>query len=232
METKIVLHIGSAKCASTFLQREVFAKIPGVNLITPDLRNMYFLQPGYENCPNNIVEGKLNIISRENDFGSPSTRPFKCSVNLEYRKKLLGDIKVILITRNKKEWVRSIYNQYVKGGGTYDFKKWFLRVFDLDYLDYEQNVRYVTHLFSNVLILDMEILKMDPGRFVKTICDFIGAEVPDYTNRVYGRRLSDTSLFLLRLINRFLKIGLIYRYFHRRKFQKKILKRPVNRRGL
>jgi len=115
-------------------------------------------------------------------------------------KKRFPNAKIIIVIRERKSWVLSIYNQYVKEGGKYSFRKWWKKKFDIQFLD-TVLMYYVTTIFDDVLILHMDDLKS--GKFVKKLCDFIGVPVPKYRNIRYGKSLSPMSLLIIRIFNLF-----------------------------
>jgi len=218
---KIIVHVGYPKTGSTFLQKDVFPKIKNVNFLTNDLNNFDF---------KNVKKDKLNILSREGLFGLPHESDLKTGYQrINEIKKNFPDAHIILIIREKKPWIKSLYKQYITGGGKYNFKKWFLNNFDLGFLDYEKNIKYLEKNFKQVLVLKFENLKKDPDKFVKDICDFIGVEVPKYENKIRGKSPSKTTLTLIRFVNHFFKAYKPYRKMKRWLFRKKYNKIQNNK---
>lgn len=200
---RVYIHIGKTKAASTFLQNEVFPRLPNVNFLTSDLKNI---------SPNNLKPDKLNIISNENFYGSPGLYPIENMYRkLDMLKKRYGDPGIILITRQRKPWLDSVYNQYVKSGGKYSFHKWFMNVFDIRYLDNTANLENLFLMFSDVLTVPYEMLCYNPKEFVKIICNFMGEKPPRFNNKIYGKKLPGSIIFILRYINYIWKPSKIYR---------------------
>ena len=111
---KIVIHVGLHKTGTSFLQAEIFPKIKNVNYI------------GMLRYGSKIYEDKLNIISDEELSVNPHLPPChgnyfdsgQRNVIAERLQSIFPNAKIILGIRNKDTWLRSVYSQYVKGGGT------------------------------------------------------------------------------------------------------------------
>jgi len=210
----VIWHIGYIKNASTFLQRDIFPKLENVKYFTTDLKNIN----------DKPVPNMINLFSHENMAGDMTHSTAKKGFEkLDKLKRNFPEAKILLIYRNKNRWVKSVYNQYVKEGGKYSFSKWFERVFDTEFLDYESMFSYLKNNFKQVLILPFELLIEDHKTFVEKLCKFIGAPVPEYKNVVRGRSLSRPMLAGVRLINHFnIKLNRPYRWIDQTLWRKKI----------
>lgn len=162
-----MIHVGLHKTGSTWLQFEVFPRI------------------------------KKNIISNE----SLSGRPFRLTIDdiidtreryhyAELLRKKYGDIKILLILREKHMLMTSLYSQYLKGGGTYIFDIWKNTMFNWDYLDLYPYMKYLYELFSDVKVVRYKEMNIDKPRFIKELCEWLGCEVPDYKDYVLNKGLS------------------------------------------
>ncbi|MEF8847724.1 MAG: sulfotransferase domain-containing protein [Candidatus Thermoplasmatota archaeon] len=176
----IVIHVGLHRTGTTFLQREVFPKMKNINFL-PNIKNKSFMIYG------KLSEDKTNVISDEHFSGHPF-KPHRFEDRFTISRRLYNlypNARIIVVFRNKKSWVRSLYNQYIKkvrkkNGLTFD--EWSEEVFDERSLCFEQYEKYLKKLFQNVLVLRYEELKDNPNCFVKKICKFIGTSVPAYNN--------------------------------------------------
>jgi hypothetical protein len=180
-ETKVFIHVGLHKTGTTFLQNEVFPKIPEINYQRKvDLTT-------------SVVEGKTNLFSDENlDGGSyrlfskPDDR-YKIAMNLY---KMFPNAGIIVCLRDEKSWLRSAWKQYVLSYYGYTFKD-YCKKMDKETLNFKGYVFYLSNLFNdNVFVTNYETLVKDPQNFVKGICDFIGVETPVFENKETYKSLS------------------------------------------
>ena len=195
----IVIHVGLHKTGTTFLQYEIFSKLKNTNCT-------FLLK--YET---KIYDDKINIISDEELSVNPFTPTYhREHLDCDYRfviadrlHSIFPDAKIILGIRDKESWVRSIYSQYVKSGGIYSFDIFRKDIFDESFLDFDAYIKCLKGLFDEVFVYHLEDLKKDNDSFVKNICDFIGAEVPDYESTIYENKLSKRQIKMALFLNRF-----------------------------
>lgn len=184
---KVIIHVGLHKTGTTFLQKEIFPKLKGVKFF--DKKDINF------NI--DLSEEKINLISSEQLSGSPhdltpSVNKYKIADRLHGA---FPEAGIIVVFRDKQDWVKSVYGQYIKSFGVEDFETWYNNIFKKEELDFEKYKRCLTDLFKHVLVCQYEDLKTDPDGFVKKICDFIGTEVPNYKNREWNvRKPKNTNL--------------------------------------
>jgi hypothetical protein len=197
----IVLHLGLHKTGTSFLQAEVFPKI----------KNVSFPRNGIFRFGTKIYENKLNIISDEELSVNPHLPPCHFEylesnqryVIAERLHLLFPQAKIILGIREKKSWLRSVYSQYIKGGGIHNYDDFVNQDFDSGFLDFESYIECLKTYFDEVLIYHFEDLKKDPISFVKKICNFIGKDVPQFENKIYEKGWSERQLKLGLYLNRF-----------------------------
>ena len=136
----IIIHVGLHKTGTSFLQAEIFPRIKNVNYI------------GMLKYGTKIYDDKLNIISDEELSVNPHLPPCHSDyfdsgqryVIAERLHSIFPDAKIILGIRNKDSWLRSVYSQYVKGGGVHDFDSFVANVFDHRFLDFDSYIRRVS----------------------------------------------------------------------------------------
>lgn len=198
---QLYIHVGLQKTGSTFLQREVFRKIKDIHLFGEGNRAFSVRNCGSYNKP--------ILISRELFSGSPfnPTGPFDRNKRAHNLHDIFPNAKIIVVFRNKKAWIKSLYSQYVKTGGFAGFNKWYNDLFHKESLDFEGYESLLRSLFDDVLVLWHEDLRKRPDWFVKQICDFMNVDVPDFENRSIGKSLSKNQIKFLRFINRFFRFG-------------------------
>lgn len=197
--SKIVIHLGLHKTGTSFLQAEVFQRIKNVNYI------------GMLRYGTKIYDNKLNIISDEELSVNPHLPPChgnyldseQRTVIAKRLHSIFPEAKIILGIRNKDTWLRSVYSQYVKGGGVHNFDSFVSNVFDHHFLDFESYIDCLKGLFNEVLIYRFEDLKQDPNSFVSNICDFIGVDAPPFKNKIYEKGWSERQISLGLFLNRF-----------------------------
>lgn len=125
--TDPVLHIGFAKTATTWFQKNYYPKIEGAHFIP---------RPTVYRFLDYIHKDEVNIdVARSILIKETAKRIIICEENLlkgdldkiENTAKILREIfpdgKVIIFIRNQEDMVASRYLQYIKGGGTHRIEK-------------------------------------------------------------------------------------------------------------
>ncbi len=188
----IVIHVGLHRTGSTFLQKEVFPKLQNVNYVY-----RYNMNSRNQLLAVKLDENKINLISEEgltrHNFRDDNETSMIEISNRIYR--VFPDARIILVLRDKKEWLNSLYKMNCR----YSFDSWFDNIFNKDDLDFDGYVDHIRGLFSDVLVLDYGLLRDDPNVFVKQVCDFIGVNVPVFSNRILNKSL---DLVVARRISR------------------------------
>ena len=184
VKMEIYIHIGLEKTGSTFLQRNVFPNLKDVNYVsqwTSSNREKLLLSPVYDD--------KINLFSDEIFSLHDSQETHRCSrVEIANRlHKIFPYANIILVLRDKEDWMRSLHRQYTTNTPNVSFNKWYDTVFVQDDLDYDGYVNHLKSLFNDVFILQYETLKNNPDEFVKQICNYIGVPVPVYKNEFVNK---------------------------------------------
>ncbi len=118
-------------------------------------------------------------------------------------KKLFPNANIIIVLRNKDEWVKSFYVQYIKSVSrpNISFDEFKDILYKSGTLDFEQYVKYLREKFTQVLVLHYEELKNNPKEFIRKICEFIGVEMPaNIENRKTNIRLSNRQLSFIKWV--------------------------------
>ena len=188
---EIYLHIGLHKTGTSFLQKVIFPKINGIDFYNPKLNDLKNIKPKIK-----------TLISNESLAGQPysfnQTDRYK---TLNFIKKLYPNANIIFVKRNPKNWINSLYKQYIRGGGVYSFQKWFNDIFDIDFL-YDKYENELKKKFKKILILDYEELKEKPDLFIKKLCSYIGVDVPVYENKTIYSSYTNQQMIICRFFNR------------------------------
>lgn len=188
---EIYFHIGLHKTGTTFLQRNVFPYIKDIDYYCKDFRPFKLGQK--------IT--KKTLVSDENLSGVPySDRNDSRLFNLNSIKKYYPDAKIIVFTR-KDGWIESLYSTYVKDGGTYTFDNWYFYIFNKVFLLQKGYIEEIERMFDKVYVNTFENFKSKNYGTIKSLCDFMGVDVPDYKKDVVGKKLSPRMLNIIRLFN-------------------------------
>lgn len=191
----IVVHVGLHKTGTTYLQKEIFNKIKGINFTTnTELWKLH------------IDKSKINIISKEH-LSSDEPHFFEFGATdryeiLEHIKRLFPDAKIILGRRNFDTWLKSCYKQYVVCGGVLKFNAYYER-YKHNFIDMDAYEERLRQMFNKVLVYTQEELLNKREKTVNKICEFIGVETPDFS---YKRRNVSPKLYQLearRRLNKF-----------------------------
>lgn len=231
---EVYIHLGIHKTGSSFLQKIFFPNYTGkvCYLSRPDLKNFkdYILNEDdfkFNNSTalnlfNNALgtKGKFEkiIISDEEFYGNPYLAVIDRKRNFDRLFKTFGNsLKVIIFLRNQQNLLNSLYNQYVKTGGTANFKS-FLNYkkyplnFRLSYLFYDRYVDYVKKSLGNknVRIFLYEEFLESKTKILNEMNKFVMEDNYDLENfNSYDKRvnlsLSNGNVPLLRFINKFTK---------------------------
>jgi len=202
---EVVFHVGLHRTGTTFLQRKVFPNIKEIEL---------FGQGNKRWNPKIKLSGeKINLISDENlSFGGASFREnVKYSPKKKRRemakliKNLYPNAKIIITIRNKDDWVKSMYGEYIKKGGSKKFDYWYKHILKKETLEFEEYISFLKKMFDKVLVCNFEDFKNNPDIFLNKICNFIGVNVPVYDSKPIGVRLTKSKIKFLRIYNKIFK---------------------------
>lgn len=200
------VHVGLAKTASTFLQEQVFPAHPQLSVVSIPrhrrigakalLDTLAFAEPGWFDAAAWHVsleallarvgeaEGKKRGISDENLSGHMVTGAGAFWV-ADRLAELFGPVKTVLVLRHPLSYVGSMYNQYVRTGGTLPLSRLWNdpslfpgRLNVTQKLDYRRLVAHYRRRFDpeNVLVLPFELLCRDQAAFLGRIWQFLGVE--------------------------------------------------------
>jgi len=192
---KTIIHVGYHKTATTFFQNQIFNNIRNVNLI----RNLNF--------NTTLIKDKINIISNEALSGAPYLKSdAKIRFIIADRLKLcFPNSKIILGIRNNDSWLKSLYSQFIRNGGLYNYNEWLEKVFDKIYLDHESYISYLKSKFKDVYVFRFEDFCKNKQIIIEDMCKFIGIKNITYKNIKYNIKLSKNRMSIIKYLNRFWK---------------------------
>lgn len=184
--SKVIIHIGYPKCASTYLQQEVFPLVNSFSLVrhdgllkyiikTPEI--LYDVDIAKALAKKLFKNSKNIIISDEGLVLFESYGP-----NLDHRVSvckrlhtLFPDAKILMNVRRQSNWLESWYKNLVRTGYCFTFQQ-FLRHceknFTFEGLDYFETYKLYKQMFSNVDILPVETISKDVlTKLIFKLCD-------------------------------------------------------------
>lgn len=195
-KSKMYIHVGLHKTGTTFLQKHVFPKIKGIDYFDSfnSRRNFCFKIP---------KKGKILIsdesLTNYNFEDSVEVSSFEIMRRL---KLIYPSAKIIVTFRDKEDWEKSLFNQYLRSGGNLNFEKWCERIFSKKDIDFDKFESYVKILFDEVLVLWYNDLKNDPYAFVGNICDFMNVEIPEFSVVQEYKSFTKRQLSFIKFINK------------------------------
>ena len=246
MIKKNLVHIGIHKSGSSFLQAKIFPKIKNFtnlgfyekNLFTDDIRyfqtcsELYFDEKKITNLINFFKkfsnENKKLLISSEAFTGNISTQSFGTGIFIEMLakriKKYIPDAKIILILRNQKDAIYSLYKDDIQYGYTCNFNDWIkerLKTNSLDYFKYDKLILFYQNLFGKENLhtfLYEDIFKNfnEVQLFLNELDIEIDLTESDIKNLMNSEKInssnSSTITNFTRVLNRFIKTKLSQSY--------------------
>jgi len=200
-----LVHIGYHKTASTWLQVHLF-KHPDVGLRSigksaidvrarelVSTRALEFdaqaVRERFAPALDEVRErGLLPVVSNERLSGHPVSGGFDSKEIADRLAEVFPGAKVLMVIREQRSMIRSVYKQYVLAGGPCTFPKFVdgpedpnARVpqFDLGFYQYDRLLRHYRSRFGdgNVLALPYEQFVRDPPGFVEAIGAFAGRPI-------------------------------------------------------
>ena len=233
-----LIHIGYNKTGSTWLQEEFFPlQELGFYLLLEmeDRRKIYrYLVKEHalyyeEERVRTYYEERIShagdllpVLSAERLSGDPHSGGYD-SVEVAGRlHSLFPEAKILLVVREQRSMLLSVYTQYVRAGGTRSLRRYLrpplrgsrrMPQFDFRFLDYAPLVEHYMGLFGRerVKVLPYEWLLSEPQRFLREILQFSDLATPERLERIktlpFGKRVNRSygpfTLWAKRLYNRF-----------------------------
>lgn len=187
MAKEIIIHLGLHRTGTTFLQKEVFEKLP-VNYIFDDAIHRIELKEG------------INLISNEGlSLSMPHSKTNRLQI-LDHLHKLFPNARILIGLREKESWLKSCYYRYILSFGKLKYQQ-YLKKYTNNTPDFDLYLKEVQKRFSNIYIYHLEDLKKNPKGRIKGICDFIGVDTPNYKIVKRNASLSIKQLEMLRKLN-------------------------------
>lgn len=209
---KVYIHLGMPKTASTAMQQHVFPKITSHNYILKgDIRHIILTLddlPTFISYENFIGYPHINYRRKYNGF--LKTR----QSSLQALGSLFPDADTILVIRNHVDLVKSLYNQFIKVGGSISFKDYIStgseHRLEIEALIYEDLIADIkSHFSGRLLVIDHRLIRDNLDMFEHVLLDFIGSTDYGIFTSLKDKR-SNESLSMQQLraqlwVNAFLK---------------------------
>jgi len=129
---------------------------------------------GYSNCKDYPIRSFKSWFADRYDWVDKTSRMSK-------------NVNIILVLRERKSHMESVYNQYAKDGGKLSKKMFFSIAKDMD--DYSVYIDLLKDAFDDVYVCHYEDLLKDANGFVNGICDFIGVDTPVFVNERHNESI-------------------------------------------
>ena len=220
----IYLHLGFPKTGSSLLQEKIFVNIKSIrtwetfyNHKDKEMRKLidYIREPknpfNAEQMKKDFYslldKDKPNLITCELfalDMLQKEITKYETASRL---KQVFPDAKVIICLREKQSILRSLYGHHVRSGSTLTYEK-FIEEFDMEELNYDKYIKHLNSLFKTVVVVNFETLRKNHREFVKSFCDFLNADVPEYTNEQVNKHLTPKQVKIQRFTNHLFKTHL------------------------
>jgi hypothetical protein len=223
-----LIHIGYVKTGSTWLQKFItdnadagFCEILSRHVSTHKLIKPYILD--YDDLPvRREAETRLKrcrqrglvpVVTHERLSGNPISGGYDGPIIADRLAKLFPEGRVLIVIREQRSMMISVYNEYINGGGACTIQRYLdppdgakLPLFNYRFLEYHRLIQYYRMKFGGdkVLVLPFELFSTEPLTFCIKIAEFAG--VPPI-NQVNSRKLRASKkhavVALERLINFF-----------------------------
>jgi len=202
----ILIHIGYHKTGTTWLQENLFVNSSTVfkplNLNKNALSKKFVTgEDGYVLSPYDMNEtairqeldlysendsNNVNVISHERLSGHPHSSGLDSKTISKRLHNFFPNAKVLIVIREQKSFILSIYLQYLAGGGVDSLKKYLNTKFDRKrfffsphHINYLPLIRYYIELFGykNVCVLPYEMFAREPSLYFGKLGEFLGKDV-------------------------------------------------------
>lgn len=200
----IFIHLGLHKTATTFFQKSFYPSHPEFNY--KHLRdkavlaefNQYLLRENelsydinkaktlfFKNIDTNDVISGILTLCEEQYSGFPLQNAYNRKIIFDRLHAFFPNANYILVLRNQKEFIKSMYAEYLKKGGTANLQNFLTRNDSQisfakgSYLQYGAYYSYIKNNIptNKIKILYFEDLKNQPTLFYKNLLEFFKMDI-------------------------------------------------------
>lgn len=225
-----LVHIGFPKALSSWMQKSLFKPEQGflnvldslcttISVIDPtpfrfdESQAIRFMEDALKKHP--AHSGLVPVCSAEALIGNPYCGGYNAKQNADRIKQLFPDARILLIVREQRQLMRSLYKTMVVWGMPHSIKRLLnpsdtslAPQFNLDFLRFDLATSYYQQLFGrdNVLVLPYEAFISDPKNFMLTILQHAECmPTPAFNRLPWQKRVNKNqpliNLYLQRLRN-------------------------------
>lgn len=216
----MLIHIGYPKTATTWLQDIFFPNVKNFRFVNWREANRLILNSDcFAFNPKNVKDelhiAGCNLLISSEFFSTAINSGFNYgyfSYGISHKlNRAFPDATIIIFIRRQQSLIPSAYQQYVKNGGTYSFKRWFYsgEVFNFEHLIYSRLIEhYINHFGEKqVKVFLFEDFRRNNRKFMENFCQQFGMVVDwdkiDFNPTNRGLRL--LILPMLKVLNHFYK---------------------------
>lgn len=225
-----IVHVGLQKTASSFLQQRVFSDAgayvaPWGLQAAPAIEHFVLTHPAKfdpvavrADFEKNLAEGDARrpIISHEDLLMNFFNGKFYPERAMRRIAQSFPNARIVIVIRRQESILLSMYYEYISQGGTKSFldlccppyeRIGFRSQFQIEYLEYDTLLDIAEKYLdtNNILMLPMELLKVDAVGFLSRIAEFSGVQIgPLASEAPVNERRRPLTMRAERLLNRIL----------------------------
>jgi hypothetical protein len=217
--SEIFIHIGFPKCASSFLQENLFSVSEGINYIGKNTSGFFdrFIDDEYDisllkgMVPENDLPTVISIEGLVGIAGMGLKKQREVFAKRLYR--LFPSAKILIIVRRQEKVLESLFSEWMVHGhtGRYDVNTLFEKIyreevdFSLEYFNYKELFSLYCDLFGHkqIKVYLFEEFVQNKDYFIDRIYEDIGIDGMVLRNFSPSRRkLGPVSYFVVRHLNK------------------------------
>lgn len=249
--TEFYIHLGLHKTASTFFQKKLYPSYRDFNYLhlrdksSLSAFNQYVLRENdlffstkvakklfFRSLDKNELSKFKKITLCEEQFsGFPLHDAYNRKIIFDRLHKLFPKAKYILVLRNQKDFILSMYAEYLKKGGQESIenflsvKKTNLNFSRGSYLQYYSYIKYIVSIVggANIKVLYYEDMKSEPSSFFQSLLSFFNINIKidlELIRQKENISFSIRDYEIVRFYNRFCKSTYSPNHFFNRKHLK------------
>lgn len=182
----VVIHIGYPKTASTWLQEQFFPAVKNFHFESWQFTNRIFRDTDFFTFDAESIKEEIYNRSRNNNI-LLSSEHLTTAINSGWHSghysaaiaqkihQTFPQATIIIFIRRQDSLICSAYQQYIKNGGTFGFKRWFRsgEVFSPEHLFFDKLIDYYDTLFGqgNVQVYLYEEFRKNRSDFLRQLAN-------------------------------------------------------------